>query len=123
MAAFFRDILNEYLKNRKILFIGSRKKIDLRINKYDFLIISFKIIIFIKVIIFLLRSGIKFKKNFFFIYKQKNFVQGKYLFPVWIVDNKNFLFSSLLNWLKNFSFLKNLKRIKFIIIALKKNDF
>jgi len=123
MAVFFHDILNEYLKNKKILFKKKKKKIDFKINKYDFLIISFKMTNFLKVIIFLLRRKIKFKKNFFFIYKQKNFLQGKYLFPVWKEGNKNLFFLNLLNWLKNFFFLKNLKGIKFIIIALKKNDF
>jgi len=109
MKKYLFYIFREIYKNKKFLYINSTKKFNFEHDKYNFLIIPCeKKIIILKVIFFLIKNKVEFKKNFFLIYKKKNFLQGKYLFTSLEENNKSLFF-----------FLRNIKHLKYMVIALK----
>jgi len=117
------------LENKKLnfFFCNLISKIQYQdFNKFDFIVFrGNKSICFIMCLIyFLIKKKIKFKKNFFFIYKKKNIYYGQYIFLTLSKFKLNkFFFFNLYCLLSNFFFiLFSKKNIKFFFIKLNKNE-
>lgn len=118
-----RQIVNILFKdeenNNNIFFINSYKKLKKKINKNSIFIIYGKNILYnlFYIFFYLIFNKVKFKKNFFLLFKFNNSLKGHNFLPDWpgIYQSQTLKENSIL-WIKKFLYIFFYKRNLFTIV-------
>ena len=119
-----RLLINILFKNEvndNIFFISSHKKFKKKLIKNSIFIFYGKNILynFFNIFFYLIFNQVKFKKNFFLIFKFNNALKGHNFFPDWpgIYQSQTLIVNSIL-WLKKFLYIFFYKKNLFIIVLI-----